>query len=143
MTDSVVAAIKKLVRHGKERGYVTFDELNEAMPADRVSSSQIEDTAVLSELRIDVIEAEEDRAELSAALAEAAKGCLDGKVVVVTGAGRGIGREIALLAARSGGKVVVNDLGGGADGAGADAGPAREVANEIVAAGGAAVAHTG
>src|SRR5260221_9203737 len=70
-------------------------------------------------------------------------GCLDGKVVVVTGAGRGIGREIALLAARSGGKVVVNDLGGGADGAGADAGPAREVVNEIVAAGGAAVANTG
>src|SRR5438477_2764308 len=144
MTDSVVAAIKKLVLHGKERGYVHFDEQNEAMPADRVSSSQIEDTmAVLSELSIDVVEAEEERAELSAALAEAAKGCLDGKVVVVTGAGRGIGREIALLAARSGGKVVVNDLGGGADGAGADAGPAREVANEIVAAGGAAVANTG
>src|SRR5260221_2523154 len=70
-------------------------------------------------------------------------GCLDGKVVVVTGAGRGIGREIALLAARSGGKVVVNDLGGAADGAGADTGPAREVVNEIVAAGGAAVANTG
>ena len=44
----------------------------------------------------------------------APKGCLDGKVVVVTGAGRGIGREIALLAGRAGAKVVVNDLGGGA-----------------------------
>src|SRR5215471_13558374 len=66
---------------------------------------------------------------------------LEGKVILVTGAGRGIGREIALLAARSGGKVVVNDLGGRADGEGADTGPAREVVNEIVAAGGAAVAN--
>jgi len=72
----------------------------------------------------------------------AQKGCLDGKVVVVTGAGRGIGRAIALLTARSGGKVVVNDLGGGADGEGADAGPAREVVNEIMAAGRVAVANT-
>jgi hypothetical protein len=74
--------------------------------------------------------------------AQARQGCLEGKVVLVTGAGRGIGREIALLAARSGGKVVVNDLGGGADGEGADAGPAREVVNEIVTGGGAAVANT-
>ena len=67
---------------------------------------------------------------------------LDGKVVIVTGAGRGIGRDIALLAAREGGKVVVNDLGGGADGEGnADLGPASEVVSEIRAAGGTAVAN--
>ena len=46
--------------------------------------------------------------------------CVDGKVIVVTGAGRGIGREIALLAAAEGAKVVVNDLGGSAEGEGAD-----------------------
>ena len=67
--------------------------------------------------------------------------CLDGKVVVVTGAGRGIGREIALLVARHGGKVVVNDLGGSAEGEGRDAGPAQEVVDEIRAAGGHAVAN--
>jgi NAD(P)-dependent dehydrogenase (short-subunit alcohol dehydrogenase family) len=67
-------------------------------------------------------------------------GCLKGKVVVVTGAGRGIGREIALLAASEGGKVVVNDLGGSAEGEGSDAGVAREVVSEIAKAGGAAVA---
>jgi len=68
---------------------------------------------------------------------------LDGKVVVVTGAGRGIGREIALLAARQGAKVVVNDLGGAADGDGGEStGPAETVVQEIVAAGGEAVANT-
>jgi len=71
----------------------------------------------------------------------ASKGCLDGKVIVVTGAGRGIGREIALLAARHGAKVVVNDLGGSAEGEGRDAGPAQEVVNEIRAGGGNAVAN--
>jgi NAD(P)-dependent dehydrogenase (short-subunit alcohol dehydrogenase family) len=69
-------------------------------------------------------------------------GCLEGKVIVVTGAGRGIGRDIALLAAREGGKVVVNDLGGEASGEGADAGPAQAVVEEIRTAGGTAVANT-
>ena len=69
-------------------------------------------------------------------------GCLQDKVVVITGAGRGIGRELALLAASEGAKVVVNDLGGGADGDGADAGPAFAVVDEIRAAGGTAVANT-
>jgi NAD(P)-dependent dehydrogenase (short-subunit alcohol dehydrogenase family) len=68
---------------------------------------------------------------------------LDGKVVVVTGAGRGIGRDIALMMAAKGGRVIVNDLGGAADGAGADATPAQEVVDEIKAAGGEAVANFG
>jgi len=66
---------------------------------------------------------------------------LDGKVVVVTGAGRGIGREEALLMAKLGAKVVVNDLGGGFDGSGASTGPAQDVVNEIKKAGGEAVAN--
>jgi NAD(P)-dependent dehydrogenase (short-subunit alcohol dehydrogenase family) len=68
--------------------------------------------------------------------------CLAGKVIVVTGAGRGIGREIALLAGREGGKVVVNDLGGGADGEGkGDTAPAQSVVDAIREAGGTAVAN--
>src|SRR6188474_1281000 len=65
---------------------------------------------------------------------------LEGKVAIVTGAGRGIGREHALALARAGAKVVVNDLGGTLDGQGQDATPAQTVVNEIVAAGGEAVA---
>src|SRR6187551_1207226 len=65
---------------------------------------------------------------------------LEGKVAIVTGAGRGIGREHALALARAGAKVVVNDLGGTLDGQGQDATPAQSVVNEIVAAGGEAVA---
>lgn len=68
-------------------------------------------------------------------------GSLDGLVAVVTGAGRGIGREHALLMAAEGARVVVNDLGGGEDGTGAASGPAQEVVEEIQAAGGEAVAN--
>jgi NAD(P)-dependent dehydrogenase (short-subunit alcohol dehydrogenase family) len=66
---------------------------------------------------------------------------LDGKVVVVTGAGRGIGREIALLAAAEGAKVVVNDPGVASDGSGTNAAPAEEVVEEIKKRGGTAVAN--
>ena len=66
---------------------------------------------------------------------------LDGKVIIVTGAGRGIGRAIALLAAAEGAKVVVNDPGVAADGSGTDAAPAEEVVEEIRKAGGTAVAN--
>ena len=68
-------------------------------------------------------------------------GALDGRVVLITGAGRGIGREHALLMASEGAKIVVNDLGGSADGTGADQGPAQEVVSEIEAMGGEAVAN--
>ena len=65
---------------------------------------------------------------------------LDGRVAIITGAGRGIGREHALHFASLGARVVVNDLGAGNDGQGADATPAEEVAAEIRAQGGEAIA---
>lgn len=69
-------------------------------------------------------------------------GALEGRVAVITGAGRGIGREHALLFASEGASVVVNDLGGSNAGEGTDAGPAHDVVTEIQAAGGKAVANT-
>jgi NAD(P)-dependent dehydrogenase (short-subunit alcohol dehydrogenase family) len=67
---------------------------------------------------------------------------LQDKVVVVTGAGRGIGRDFALAMAANGAKVVVNDVGASVGGEGEDAGPAQEVVKEIASAGGNAVANT-
>jgi NAD(P)-dependent dehydrogenase (short-subunit alcohol dehydrogenase family) len=67
-------------------------------------------------------------------------GWLDGRVAIVTGAGRGIGRSVALLLAGEGASVVVNDLGTALDGSGSDATPAQQVAAEIGEAGGKAVA---
>ncbi len=67
---------------------------------------------------------------------------LDGKVVIVTGAGGGIGRDIALQSAAQGAKVVVNDIGASVSGEGGDTGPAQRVVAEIVAAGGQATANT-
>jgi len=67
---------------------------------------------------------------------------VEGKVVVVTGAGGGIGRDIALAMARHGARVVVNDIGAGVDGAGGSAGPAQQVVEEIRALGGEAAPNT-
>jgi NAD(P)-dependent dehydrogenase (short-subunit alcohol dehydrogenase family) len=68
-------------------------------------------------------------------------GRFDGKVAIVTGAGRGIGRSHALLLAAEGAAVVVNDLGGSSGGDGSDATPAQEVVDEITAKGGRAIAN--
>lgn len=66
---------------------------------------------------------------------------LEGKVVVVTGAGRGIGRDFALAMAANGAQVLVNDVGASVGGEGQDAGPAQEVVNEITSMGGRAIAN--
>src|SRR3954451_19719267 len=68
-------------------------------------------------------------------------GALDGRVAIITGAGRGIGREHALLFAAEGAKVVVNDLGGAPDGGGSDRTAAEDVVDEITAMGAEAVAN--
>ena len=68
-------------------------------------------------------------------------GALEGRVAIITGAGRGIGREHALLFASEGAKVVVNDLGGANDGSGSDATPAQQVVEEITGMGGEAIAN--
>ena len=65
----------------------------------------------------------------------------EGRVAIVTGAARGVGKENALLLAKEGARLVVNDLGGAVDGSGTDATPAQEVANEIIAGGGEAVVN--
>jgi NAD(P)-dependent dehydrogenase (short-subunit alcohol dehydrogenase family) len=69
-------------------------------------------------------------------------GSLEGRVAIITGAGRGIGREHALLFAAEGAKLVVNDLGGRPDGSGSDQSPAEEVVAEIKAGGGEAIVNT-
>lgn len=68
-------------------------------------------------------------------------GALDGRVAIITGAGRGLGREHALLFAREGARVVVNDLGGANDGTGTDLTPAQQVVGEIKALGGEAIVN--
>ena len=69
-------------------------------------------------------------------------GYVSGKVAIVTGGGRGIGRAIAMLMAKEGASVVVVDIGAALDGSGGDQGPAQDVVKEIEAAGGKAIAST-
>jgi len=70
-------------------------------------------------------------------------GVIDGRVAIITGGARGIGASISRLFAREGASLVINDLGGAPDGSGGDEGPAQQVADEIAAAGGRAVADGG
>jgi RNA polymerase primary sigma factor len=81
LLDTVAAAIKKMLARGRERGYVTYDDLNAALPPDQVSSEQIEDTmTMLSELGVNVVESEESEEPAAAEATEAdgeARGNLD------------------------------------------------------------------
>jgi NAD(P)-dependent dehydrogenase (short-subunit alcohol dehydrogenase family) len=70
-------------------------------------------------------------------------GVIDGRVAIITGGARGIGASISRLFAAEGASLVINDLGGSPDGTGSDEGPAKQIADEIAAAGGAAVADGG
>ena len=70
-------------------------------------------------------------------------GKLDGKTAIITGAGRGIGREVAMLFAQQGARVIVNDLGSSVAGEGEDTSPAAQTVADIKAAGGEAIAHFG
>src|SRR3984893_15112451 len=80
LLDTLAAAIKKMLARGKERGYLTYDELNAALPQDQVSSEQIEETmTMLSELGINVIESEESE-EPAAAEVEEADGDMRGNL---------------------------------------------------------------
>jgi NAD(P)-dependent dehydrogenase (short-subunit alcohol dehydrogenase family) len=69
-------------------------------------------------------------------------GTLDGRVAIITGAGRGLGREHALLFAAEGAKIVVNDLGGANDGSGSDMTPAQQTVADIKGMGGEAIVNT-
>jgi NAD(P)-dependent dehydrogenase (short-subunit alcohol dehydrogenase family) len=70
-------------------------------------------------------------------------GVIDGRVAIITGGARGIGASISRLFASEGAALVINDLGGGPDGAGGDQGPAKQITDEIAAAGGQAIADGG
>jgi NAD(P)-dependent dehydrogenase (short-subunit alcohol dehydrogenase family) len=70
-------------------------------------------------------------------------GVIDERVAIITGCGRGIGASICRLSAREGAGLVINDLGGNSDGTGSDEGPAKQLADEIIAPDGRAVSHGG
>ncbi|MBB4264984.1 RNA polymerase sigma factor RpoD [Roseospira visakhapatnamensis] len=81
LLDTLNAAVKRMVQRGKERGYVTYDELNQALPPDDVSSEQIEDTmAMLSEMGVNVVESEEAEAENAEASADAVEPVATGNI---------------------------------------------------------------